>query len=98
MRIFSLLSLVVVLLIVAVVAKKQLGITQATAPAASAASGEVSAPVATNPQQARQLTQQVQQDVARIAGQDHGAALINVYPAAVARGTLKAVQKRHLVE
>ena len=63
MRIFSLLSLVVVLLIVAVVAKKQLGITQATAPAASAASGEVSAPVATNPQQARQLTQQVQQDV-----------------------------------
>ena len=63
MRIFSLLSLVVVLLIVAVAAKKQLGITQATAPAASAASGEVSAPVATNPQQARQLTQQVQQDV-----------------------------------
>ncbi len=63
MRIFSLLSLVVVLLIVAVVAKKQLGITQATAPAASAASGEVSAPVANNPQQARQLTQQVQQDV-----------------------------------
>ena len=63
MRIFSLLSLVVVLLIVAVVAKKQLGITQATAPAASAANGEVSAPVANNPQQARQLTQQVQQDV-----------------------------------
>ena len=63
MRIFSLLSLVVVLLIVAVVAKKQLGITLATAPAASAASGEVSAPVANNPQQARQLTQQVQQDV-----------------------------------
>ena len=63
MRIFSLLSLVVVLLIVAVVAKKQLGITQAPAPAASAASGEVSAPVANNPQQARQLTQQVQQDV-----------------------------------
>ena len=63
MRIFSLLSLVVVLLIVAVVAQKQLGITQATAPAASAASGEVSAPVANNPQQARQLTQQVQQDV-----------------------------------
>ena len=63
MRIFSLLSLVVVLLIVAVVAKKQLGVTQETAPAASAASGEVSAPVATNPQQARQLTQQVQQDV-----------------------------------
>ena len=29
----------------------------------SAASGEVSAPVANNPQQARQLTQQVQQDV-----------------------------------
>lgn len=63
MRIFSLLSLVVVLLIVAVVAKKQLGITQATVPAASAVSGEVSAPVANNPQQARQLTQQVQQDV-----------------------------------
>jgi hypothetical protein len=63
MRVFSLLSLVVVLLIVAVVAKKQLGITQATAPAASAASGEVSAPVANNPQQAHQLTQQVQQDV-----------------------------------
>lgn len=63
MRIFSLLSLVVVLLIVVVVAKKQLGVTQATAPAASAASGEASAPVANNPQQARQLTQQVQQDV-----------------------------------
>jgi len=53
MRIFSLLSLVVVLLIVAVVAKKQLGITQAAAPAASAARGEVSAPVANNPQPAR---------------------------------------------
>ena len=63
MRIFSLLSLVVVLLIVAVVAKKQLGITQATAPAASAVSGEASLPVANNPQQARQLTQQVQKDV-----------------------------------
>ena len=63
MRIFSLLSLVVVLLIVAVVAKKQLGITQATAPAASAVSGEASLTVANNPQQARQLTQQVQKDV-----------------------------------
>ena len=63
MRIFSLLSLVVALLIVAVLAKKQLGITKATAPAASAVSGEASAPVVNNPQQARQLTQQVQQDI-----------------------------------
>lgn len=63
MRVFSLLSLVVVLLIVAVVAKKQLGVTHATAPAASAVNGEASVPTVNSPQQARQLTQQVQRDV-----------------------------------
>ena len=63
MRILSLVSLVVVLLIVAVLAKKQMGVTQAVAPAASAASGELTAPTVNNPQQARQVQQQVQTDI-----------------------------------
>ncbi len=63
MRILSLVSLVVVLLIVAVLAKKQMGVPQAVAPSASAAGGELAAPVVNNPQQARQVQQQVQTDI-----------------------------------
>lgn len=63
MRSLSLLSLVVVLLIVAVLVKKQLGAVQAVAPAASVSSDAVVVPNVSTPQQARQLPQQVQTDV-----------------------------------
>lgn len=63
MRSLSLLSLVVVLLVVAVLVKKQLGAVQATAPAASAASDGVTVPPVSSPQQALQVPQQVQRDV-----------------------------------
>lgn len=62
MRILSLMSLVLVLLIVAILAKKQLGVTQADAPAASASSGELAAPAVNNAQQAKQVVQQIQLD------------------------------------
>ena len=63
MRSLSLLSLVVVLLIVAVLVKKQLGAVQAVAPAASVGSDTVAVPSVSTPQQARQLPQQMQTDV-----------------------------------
>lgn len=63
MRSLSLLSLVVVLLIVAVLVKKQLGAVHSTAPAASAASDAVLVPNVSTPQQARQVPQQVKTDV-----------------------------------
>jgi outer membrane receptor protein involved in Fe transport len=63
MRSLSLLSLVVVLLIVAVLVKKQLGTVQPVAPAAPVASDTLAVPNVSTPQQARQLPQQVQTDV-----------------------------------
>lgn len=62
MRTLSLLSLIVALLIVAVLAKKQLGVTHQAAPVASVGpNGDM--PHVDNVQQARPLQQQVQRDV-----------------------------------
>lgn len=63
MRSLSLLSLVVVLLIVAVLVKKQWGAVSSTSPATSAASDAVIVPNVSTPQQARQVPKRVQTDV-----------------------------------
>jgi Tfp pilus assembly major pilin PilA len=77
MRVFSLLSLLIVLAIVLVLAKRQLSDVQSVAAKASEPeSSEVAVPEVRTPQQAQMLEQRVKDDVDR-ATQDHAQQMRN---------------------
>jgi hypothetical protein len=70
MRVFGLLSLVIVLAITAVLVKRQLASLHVTPHVSQQSVGDVKVPDVSSPDQARQVEQQVQGDLDR-ASQEH---------------------------
>lgn len=70
MRVFGLLSLVIVLAITAVLVKRQLASLHVAPPVSQQSVGDVKVPDLSRPDQARQVEQQVQGDLDR-ASQEH---------------------------